>query len=41
MRLYLDIPYAEKDMVKALGGKWSPSVKKWYVDSHTNKYIDF
>ena len=28
---YLDVPFREKDQVKALGARWDPAVKKWYV----------
>ncbi|MFR8035218.1 MAG: DUF5710 domain-containing protein [Lachnospiraceae bacterium] len=28
MRLYLDVPYQEKDRAKALGAKWDAKVKK-------------
>lgn len=31
MALLLDVPYEEKDQVKALGAKWNPTLKKWYV----------
>lgn len=27
----LDVPFAEKDEAKALGAKWNPAIKKWYV----------
>ena len=30
-RLYLDVPIAEKDDVKALGGRWDPEKKLWFV----------
>jgi hypothetical protein len=30
-RNYLAVPYAEKDQAKALGAKWDPAHKKWYV----------
>lgn len=29
-RLYLNVPYAEKDEAKKLGAKWDPTLKKWY-----------
>lgn len=29
-RVYLDVPYAEKDTAKALGARWDPAVKRWY-----------
>lgn len=30
-KTYLNVSYAEKDEVKALGGRWDPAKKKWYV----------
>lgn len=30
-RLYLEVPHAEKDKVKALGGRWDPDRKLWWV----------
>lgn len=33
-RKYLNVKYSEKDVVKGLGGKWDPTVKKWYVENH-------
>ena len=30
-KTYLNVPYAEKDTAKELGGKWDPAKKKWYV----------
>ena len=30
-RFYLCCPYAEKDECKALGGRWDPDTRKWYV----------
>ncbi|MFD8522097.1 AAA domain-containing protein [Streptomyces capillispiralis] len=33
-RLYLDVPYAEKDAAKKqLGARWDPGRRKWYVDA--------
>ena len=29
--LILNVPYREKDDAKALGAKWDPNIKKWYV----------
>ena len=31
MRINLVTPFAEKDAVKALGAKWDPAKKLWYV----------
>lgn len=41
MRLFLDVPYAEKDEAKKLGAKWNPKVKKWYTDSPREEYVKF
>lgn len=30
-KIYLNVPYAEKDAAKALGARWDPSRKQWYV----------
>jgi len=27
---YLNVDYRDKDLVKSLGGRWDPTVKKWY-----------
>ena len=32
MALILKVPYGEKDEAKALGAKWNPQLKKWYVE---------
>jgi hypothetical protein len=29
--LLLNVPYCEKDEAKALGARWNPEIKKWYV----------
>ncbi len=41
MSLYLNIPYNEKDEAKALGAKWNPKVKKWYIDTLPKQYVRF
>lgn len=28
---FLNVPYAEKDEARALGARWNPARKKWYV----------
>lgn len=28
---YLDVPFREKDQAKALGARWDPAARKWYV----------
>jgi len=34
-RLYLSIPYSEKEVGKKYGAKWSPSKKKWFYEGKT------
>jgi uncharacterized protein DUF5710 len=29
-RAYLDVPFAEKDVAKALGARWDPRARRWY-----------
>lgn len=41
MKLYLNVPYAEKDTAKALGAKWNARVKKWYFDGERSDYAKF
>lgn len=31
MKLWLDVPYAEKGEAKSLGAKWDPSARRWYA----------
>jgi hypothetical protein len=31
MITFLEVPYIEKDQAKALGARWNPEKKKWYV----------
>ncbi|MEE9339678.1 MAG: DUF5710 domain-containing protein [Methylococcaceae bacterium] len=35
-KVYLNVPYAEKDAAKALGAKWDAAKKKWYVPMGTD-----
>src|SRR4051794_4106984 len=30
-RAWLDVPYAEKDVAKALGARWDPGARRWYA----------
>jgi len=32
-KLYLNIPYSEKDEAKKLGAKWDSKKKKWYINN--------
>jgi hypothetical protein len=29
--IFLNVPYAEKDEARALGARWNPGKKRWYV----------
>ncbi|MGW5876083.1 DUF5710 domain-containing protein [Nocardiopsis terrae] len=30
-RIWLDVPYAEKDLAKAEGARWDPRARRWYA----------
>ena len=30
-RIYLNVPFEEKDRVKSLGAKWDVEKKKWWI----------
>lgn len=30
-KVYLSVPFPEKDEAKALGARWDPTNKKWYI----------
>ncbi|MGW1201164.1 DUF5710 domain-containing protein [Streptomyces cyaneofuscatus] len=30
-RIWLDVPYSEKDQAKAAGARWDPAAKRWYA----------
>jgi hypothetical protein len=30
-KIYLAVPYAQKDAAKALGARWDAAHKKWYI----------
>jgi hypothetical protein len=32
MRVLLNCPYEQRNQAKALGARWDPAIKKWYVD---------
>ena len=36
-KIYINVPYSQKDKAKALGALWDKDEKKWYVK---NKKID-
>ena len=31
LKIYLNVPYAQKDAAKALGARWDAPAKRWYV----------
>ena len=33
---YINCPYAEKDEIKSLGGRWDPRVRMWFVPANTD-----
>jgi len=33
-RVWLDVPYADKDQAKALGARWDPAARSWYAPRH-------
>ena len=37
-KTWLRVPYAEKDTVKRLGGRWDATQKKWYCLGKTGKF---
>lgn len=32
-RIYVEVPFSEKDIIKELGGRWDVSKKQWYIIS--------
>lgn len=32
MIIHLNVPYAEKDEAKALGARWNPQRKTWFIE---------
>jgi len=36
-RIYLNVPYQEKDNAKSNGAKWDANAKKWYIYTDNNK----
>ena len=37
-RLYLNVPYRQKDEAKALGAKWDAEEKKWYIAKYIHTH---
>jgi len=40
-KLYMNIPYADKDKAKSLGAKWDGDLKKWYYQGAVEDYLKF
>ena len=43
-RIYLNVPYAEKEHAKSLGAKWDPKNKKWYsmkLNNNLNELVKY
>jgi hypothetical protein len=38
-KTYLNVPFAQKDTVKALGAKWDAANKKWYVPANMDSAV--
>lgn len=38
MRVDLEVPYSEKDQAKALGARWDPGRRTWYVVDQESLY---
>lgn len=36
-RIYLKVPFSEKEEVKSVGGRWDGEKKQWYVPSNTDE----
>jgi len=41
MRIYLDVPYDEKNSAKQLGAKWDSQKRKWYFDGSIKEIYKF
>ena len=39
-KVYLKIPFSDKDLIKSYGGIWDNTKKMWYI-SKNNKNIEF
>jgi len=40
-KIYMAVPFAEKDNAKALGAKWDATLKKWYYEGPVYNYVKF
>lgn len=39
-RVYLDVPYADKDQAKQLGARWDPAARRWYDPTPSTAGLD-
>ncbi|UQY80210.1 DNA polymerase III subunit epsilon [Candidatus Hepatincola sp. Av] len=35
-KIYLNVPFSEKDEAKQLGAKWDGPARKWYIEEGTD-----
>lgn len=40
-KIYLNVPYVQKDDAKKLGARWDSTIKKWYFEGDTKYYYKF
>lgn len=40
-KIYLNVPYSEKDRAKAMGARWDAEIKKWYYKGLVKNYTQF
>lgn len=40
-KIYLQVPYNEKNIAKSLGAKWDPNIKKWFYRGSVKDFIHF
>lgn len=40
-RIYLDVPFAQKDKAKAAGAQWDRVSKRWYVSSTNSGALEW
>lgn len=40
-KIYLNVPYSEKENAKALGARWDSDIKKWYYDGAISNFTKF
>ena len=40
-KIYLDVPFGQKEEAKSLGARWDTHIKKWYYDGPINDFVKF